>query len=360
MEKNAVDAQKMYLDFLRDLFKDRVYVSLAYLTGILPIKKYGTHSALNMFDEYSMMDPYELAEYVGFTEEEVNRLCKSYGLDFSEVKSWYDGYVFDGDLHVYNPKSLSDLIQRKKYKSYWTETETYEALKLYFHMNFDGLKEAIVTMLGNGSIPVKIRTFQNDMTTFKSKDDVLALLVHLGYLAYDGLREEVYIPNKEIADEFLNAIDDRDWGGVIQAIDASERLLEATLQMDADTVAEKLDVIHAETTSLLAYNDENSLSCSIFMAYYSAKKDYLPPIREFPSGKGFADVVYLPKKEVDKPALLIELKWNKTAEGAVAQIKEKRYMEWLENYTGEILLVAVNYDRAKKEHSCIIERYMKK
>lgn len=216
--KNDADAQEKYLDFLRDLFKDRVYVALAYMTGILPIKKYGTHSAINIFDEYSMMNPQELAEFVGFTEEEVRALCVRYEMDFERVQSWYDGYQFNNKWNIYNPKSVVDAMRKRELDSYWTQTETYEALKIYMEMDFDGLKTAIVTMLGGGRYKINSRRFQNDMTSFRTKDDVLTLLVHLGYLAYDRKYQEVYIPNQEVASEFMNALDEPEWKGVIETI----------------------------------------------------------------------------------------------------------------------------------------------
>lgn len=355
--KNNKNIQKKYLDFLKLLFKDRAYVCLAYMTGILPIKKYGTHSAINIFDEYSMMNPGELVEYTGFTEQEVRELCQRYHRDFHEVQKWYDGYRFADQWNIYNPKSVVDVMQSGEFDSYWTETETYEALKIYIEMNYNGLKESVITMLGGGSCKINSRKFQNDMTTFKSKDDVLTLLVHLGYLAYDRRRQEVYIPNQEIASEFLNAVDEPVWNGVIQAIDRSKALLDATLALDEDAVAAGMDIIHRETTSILEYNDENSLACSVFMAYYSARTFYMPPIRELPTGKGFADIVYLPCRKENKPALLIELKWDQTAETAIKQIKDREYVEALKNYTGDILLVGINYSKSNKVHRCLIEKY---
>ena len=225
------EVQKKYLDFLRGLFKGQDYVELAYMTGILPIKKYGDHSAINIFDEYSMLDPAELAEFFGFTEKEVLTLCTRENIDFSAVQQWYDGYLLNGQ-HIYNPKSVVDVMRRKKFKSYWTGTETYEALKIYIDMNFDGLKEAITIMLGNARYKINTRKFQNDMTTFSTKDDILTLLIHLGYLTFDEITEEVSIPNQEIAWEFFNAIDNPKWSGVLEALQRSESLLERTWMMD--------------------------------------------------------------------------------------------------------------------------------
>lgn len=210
-KQHDVQAQALFLDFLRDLLKDQPYVDLAYMTGILPIKKYGTHSALNMFDEYSMMNPGPLAEYAGFTDSETAALCKDYHVDFQEMKRWYDGYRLGKKLHIYSPKSVVDAILHGHFSNYWTVTETYEALKIYIEMDFDGLKTSILTMLGSGTCKINPRTFQNDMTSFQSRDDVLSLLVHLGYLAYNADAQETLIPNQEIADEFENAVENSGW-----------------------------------------------------------------------------------------------------------------------------------------------------
>lgn len=355
--KEREDVQKAYLDFLRGLFKGAEYVDLAYMTGILPIKKYGEHSAINIFDEYSMVDPAELAGFFGFTEEEVVGLCGQRGIDFSELQSWYDGYILNG-IHIYNPKSVVDAVIRGKFKSYWTGTETYEALKVYIDLNFDGLKEAVIGMLSNVNCKIDPSTCQNDMTTFKTKDDVLTLLIHLGYLAFDEMRSEVFIPNQEIAQEFLRSVKMGGWSGLLQALNRSEKLLQSTWEMDGKAVAEGMEAIHSETASMLKYNDENSLTCTVLMAYYSAKVYYMNPVMELPSGKGFADVVYLPRRELDRPALVVELKWNKSVEGAIAQIKDRQYTSWLEGYTGNILLVGIDYDE-KKGHTCMIEKYVK-
>lgn len=356
LAKDRTDCQQKYLNFLRGLFKGSDYVELVYMTGILPIKKYGDHSAINIFDEYSMTDSADLSEYFGFTEEEVAELCTQNGVDFVEVQRWYDGYLLNGK-HIYNPKSVVDVMRRKRIRSYWTGTETYEALKVYIDRNYDGLKEAVIKMLGNGQCEINTRKFQNDMTTFKTKDDVLTLLIHLGYLAYDETKEKTYIPNQEIAQEFLNAVDEPGWEGVTDALNRSDELLKSTWALDSQAVAEGIGVIHNETASMLEYNNENALTCTILMAYYSAKAYYMNPLLELPSGKGFADVVYLPKRDVDRPALAVELKWDKSARGVIEQIKSKEYTSWIQEYTGDILLVGINYKKKEKILECMIEEY---
>ncbi len=358
MRERAEDQvlQKQYLDFLRNLLKDQEYVALAYMTGILPVKKYGSHSALNMFREFSMANPMQLEEYAGFTETEVKELCIRYGMDAAQAKRWYDGYMFSRYLHVYNPKAVVEAMLSGRFLNFWTSTETYEALKKYIDLNYDGLREAVTILLGNGRIAVNTGTFQNDMKTFESKDDVLTLLVHLGYLAFDMETKEVYIPNMEIRTEFENAMRVSGWTEVMRVIEASDRLLEETLAGNAVEVAEALDAAHEEVSSVLTYNDENSLSCAVSLAYYSARRFYRM-VREFPAGKGFADIVFIPWGKKNKPAILVELKYDHTAKGAITQIKEKKYINMFDGYSGEILLVGINYEKKTKKHSCIIERY---
>lgn len=357
------EAQKKYLDFLRFWLKDKEYVALAYMTGILPIKKYGSHSALNMFTEYSMTDPGNLAEYFGFTETEVQKLCEKYEMNFEEARAWYNGYHLishEGGTRkvysMYSPKSVVEAMQKRKFGTYWNQTETYEALKVYIQMNMDGLKDAIVQMLAGSNIRINTGTFSNDMTTFATKDDVLTLLVHLGYLTYDNEKETVEIPNREVSQEYVNAISTMDWTEVIRSVQTSRELLEALWQMDSEKVAKGIEQAHKEI-SILTYNDENSLSCTINLAFYFAR-EYYTVIRELPGGKGFADICFIPRKiHMDKPAVVIELKWNKSAEGAIQQIKDKQYIEALKDYHGNLLLAGIDYDKKTKQHSCIIEKW---
>ena len=355
------EAQKRYSDFLRLWLKDKEYVALAYMTGILPIKKYGSHSALNMFTEYSMTDPGSLAEFFGFTEEEVAKLCEEYGMDFEEARAWYNGYHLlthnknkNKIYAMYSPKSVVEAMMRHKFGTYWNQTETYEALKIYIQMNMDGLKDAIIKMLAGEKVTINTGTFSNDMTTFSSKDDVLTLLVHLGYLNYDNENEMVCIPNKEVSKEYMNAISTMDWHEVTDAVQESKELLEALWNQDEEKVAKGIDKAHREI-SILQYNDENSLSCTITLAFYFAR-EYYTIIRELPTGKGFADICFLPRKKyADKPAMVIELKWDKTAQGAIAQIEEKQYVDALKDYKGNIIIAGINYDKKTKEHCAKIK-----
>ncbi len=360
--KQDQEAQKKYLDFLRAWLKDKDYVGLAYMTGILPVKKYGTHSALNMFTEYSMTEPGDLAEFFGFTEDEVKELCEAYQMSFEEARAWYDGYHLvthsrfgKRAYSMYSPKSVVEAMLRYKFGTYWNRTETYEALKIYIQMNMDGLKDAVVKMLAGDSVRINTGTFTNDMITFATKDDVLTLLVHLGYLTYDSDQETVSVPNREVSQEYVNAISTMDWQEVIRSVNNSRRLLEALWNQDGDAVAEGIDCAHEEI-SILQYNDENSLSCTINLAFYFAR-EYYTIVREMPAGRGFADICLIPRKlHADKPAAILELKWDKNAEGAIAQMKDRRYVNALKDYRGSLLLAGISYDRKSKKHTCVIEQ----
>lgn len=356
--KEEREAQKRYLDFLRDLLKDKVYIHLVYMTGILPVKKYGTHSALNMFDEFTMLEPGPLASYVGFTEKEVQALCAEYGMDMEEVKSWYDGYSFETEPSVYSPRSVVSCMRFGRIGDYWNQTETFEALQVYIDMNFDGLKDDVLCMMAGEKIPVNTGSFANDMATFRTEDDVLTLLVHLGYLGYDRADKSVFIPNSEIHAEYVNAVSVSNWGEVSRALINSAETLNAIWQGCPRRVAEGMREAHFET-SHIQYNDENALSYTISLALYAAR-NYYTVHRELAGGKGFADLVFLPRRSFpQKPALVVELKWDKSAYGALAQIKKKEYCRSLEEYRGAILLVGVNYNKKTKEHECMIETFVK-
>lgn len=356
IHKNEAESQMSYLNFLRSLLKDQSYVALAYMTGILPIKKYGEHSALNIFTEVSMSNAREYAEFTGFTEAEVERLCEEYHMPFEETKRWYDGYDLKG-MSIYNPRSVVMSMTGHDFDNYWTSTETYEALKVYIEMDFDGLRETVIGLLAGDGAVINTETFTNDMVTFHGKDDVLTLLIHLGYLTYDFYTKEVRIPNYEIAQQFASTIKVMGWSEVANSLKKSDELLEATLACDEGKVAAIIEQAHSDNTSILKYNDENSLACVVSIAYYSARKNYTMH-REMPAGKGFADIIFLPRRNVNLPALVIELKYDRTAESAIAQIKSRDYAGCMAGYQGETLLVGLSYDKndREKKHTCRIER----
>lgn len=357
-DKNNEKLQKEYINLLRGLFKGTpsgAFLKLAYITGILPIKKYGTQSALNNFREHTMVSPRQMAEYVGFTEEEVRALCEGHDMPFGEMQRWYDGYFFEAIGHVYSPNSVIEAIDSREFGNYWSRTETYESLMMYIAMNFDGLKQMVVDMLGGQRCSIDVESFQNDITSFHSADDVITLLIHMGYLAYDSRTKEVFIPNEEVRSAFFRAVKNDGWDEVVKAVSASEALLKATLAMDEETVAQMIQEVHMQNTSSIVYNNEISLSSVIALAYYSACRDYVL-IREMPAGNGFSDMVFLPKRTSEKPALVLELKWDKAVEGAIDQIKQKKYVSALKEYKGNVLLVGINYEKKSRKHQCRIEK----
>ncbi|MCD7822439.1 MAG: ATP-binding protein [Oscillospiraceae bacterium] len=357
--KDDDNLQKEYVQLLRGLFKGGTAtdetIAAAYMTGILPIKKYGTESALTDFREYTMTNPSRLAEYVGFTEDEVKALCDKYNMDFESMQTWYDGYSFNQIQHVYSPNSVMLAIWNQEFSNYWTASETYESLKKYIEMDFDGLKGEIISMLSGEAVRVRVSTFQNDMTSFNSKDDVLTLLIHLGYLAYDSKTQKATIPNLEVAGAFGDAVGGTDWAYVAEAIKDSDNLLDATIQGNSDKVADALEKAHEGACSVLEYNNEASLSAAIVLAYYTARRQY-EIVHEMPTGKGFADLAFLPRKYSDYPAMVVELKYNQDADTAIRQIKEKRYDGKLKEYFGNLLMVGINYDKETKKHTCVIEK----
>jgi len=320
------------------------------MTGILPIKKYGKHSALNMFTEISMTDATPIPEFTGFTEDEVRDKCTEYSVSFDEMTRWYDGYHVNG-VSIYNPKSVVESILRRNFGNYWTATETYEALKDFIVLDYDGLKEKISRMIAGEAIEINTTKFQNDMSVIRSKDDVLTVLIHLGYLSFDWDEEECYIPNREVAGEMVNAVKRNNWKTVVDALEQSKELLRATLDGDCEAVARGVDAAHDEHTSILSYNNENSLACVLSIAYYYARNDYVIH-REFPSGKGFADLVLIPRKNVDSPAIVLELKYNKDADSGIDQILRKQYPAKVAQYADNLLLVAINYDKKEKTVKC--------
>ena len=354
------DIQNEYIRFLRGIFKGTEptkYIQLAYLTGILPIKKEKTQSALNNFDEFTMVSPSILAQYIGFTEAEVQKLSDKYHQDFDKVKKWYDGYLLK-DYQVYNPRAVVSVMLKGEYKSYWSETASYEAIVPFINMNYDGLKTAIIEMLCGSAVKVNTATFKNDTVNIQSKDDVLTYMIHLGYLGYDQTEKIAFVPNEEIRQELTNAVKSKSWNEMLMFQQESETLLDATLDMDNETVAAQIEKIHNEYDSVIRYHDENSLSSVLAIAYLGTMQYYFKPVREFPTGRGFADFIFIPKPEYKSayPALVVELKWNQKVQTAIQQIKDRKYPSSISDYTGDILLVGINYDKKSKKHQCIIEK----
>lgn len=349
-----------YLSFLNGLFKSsllRQAISLAYITGILPVVRDRVQSKLNNFEEYTILDARELADFIGFSNGEVQSLCAKHNMDYNECKSWYDGYRQHG-LEIYNPQSVVRAMTNRKYKSYWSMTSTYQVIADRLRDNFKGTRDAVIRMMAGESVDVRVASYMNTMTDFATKDDVFTYLMHIGYLAYDEENETCRIPNREIWQEWEFAIAVVDeYEATDQIISASKELLAATLDGDEEAVAKALDKSHIHVTSNRSYNNEDALQSAIYLAYLYAINKYTI-IREATTGKGFADVVFIPLKPTE-PAMIIELKRNSCAESAVDQIRDKKYFFSLSHYAGNLLFVGINYDEKAKTHTCRIERYEK-
>jgi hypothetical protein len=330
------------------------------MTGILPIKKDGSQSAISDFEEYTAIKPRIFGEYVGFTESEVHSICKKHVVSFDRMKQWYDGYTFKGVGSVYNPNSVMKAALSNDFDSYWTETSAAESLMKYISQDYNGLTKTIAELIGGVEVSVDTNGFANDLVTFRGKDDVLTLMIHLGYLAYNSETKTVHIPNEEIKQEFQKAIREVDHEETLKRLHESDQLFLDTLEMNEEAVSSQIEKIHREEAAPFCYNKEESLRSVIKLAYFTYK-DHDMQFEELPSGDGYADIVYLPKQDSDWPLLVIELKWNKGADAAIDQIKDRKYPEILKGYGGDIWLVGISYDKdapvGKRKHSCRIEKY---
>ena len=344
-----------YTEFLRYLFKSSdisACLDLVYMTGILPIKRYSTQSTLNMFTEYNMIDSRNLTEYIGFTEEEVKDLCVKYNRDFNEIKNWYDGYRLN-DIEIYNPKSVVETLTTGKCGDYWVLTSSTEAVSNYMNYDNGELKSIIAEMIAGEKVSVNVGKFQNDLTKVNSKDAALTVLIHLGYLAYDEENKSCYIPNHEIKEEFVNALEQLDWQELSNPIGNSKKLYEETLKGNTDFINETLDKNHKELAGPFNKNKEDVLGIIILISYYSANNFYSIK-KEDTSTLGRSDISFIPKDNTHIP-MIVELKIDSTPEKAIAQIKEKEYFNSLGNYIGKVLLLGISYDSKNLKHSSKVE-----
>ena len=362
---NNTKLQEDFIDLLRALFKGvgERFVELVYMTGILPIARYNTQSALNNFNEYTILKSSNYSQYYGFTENEVKTLCEKYQLDFETAKFWYNGYKV-GEYEIYNPNSIKKLITRREFQSYWSYTSAYGIVTEAINQNFEGLKDDIIRLCSGSTISIsrpEIKSFNTADLKFKNKVAIYIYLVHLGYLGYDDADATIYVPNEETRVELLNSVKENHWPKFETALKLSEQVVAATYNKDSETVAALLSKIHEDKVPALEYNNESALRYVVLMAYLATERDYLAPLNEFPTGKGFADIVYLPMSAnaKDKPALIIELKKDASAKVALEQIKERDYVSRVKEYTDNILLIGINYDSKTKQHSCEIKKYPK-
>ncbi len=349
-----------YLDFFNGLFKSdtlKPAIALAYLTGILPVIRDRVQSKLNNFEEYTMVSAYDLSEFVGFTSDEVRDLCIKNDISFAECRRWYDGYHQNG-YEIFNPQAIAKVMETGEFGSYWSQTSTYQVISDRLAANFDGMKDDVVRMLGGESVDVNVTRYMNTMTDFNSRHDAFTYLIHLGYLAYNKKDQTCRIPNGEILQEWKNAVEDNsDYDVTNKIIQSSKELLNQTILGNEEAVEKALDMSHIHVTSNRSYNNEDALQSAIYLAYIFALNKYTV-IKEMATGKGFADVVYIPINQ-DYPAMIIELKRNGSTESALNKIKEKKYFASLEHYVGNLLFVGINYDEETKIHQCKIEKFVK-
>ena len=364
--RNEPELLEKFIEVMRGLFKSdkgQACFALAYLTGILPIKKYNSQSALNVFKEYNMLRPVPYEEYFGFTEEDVAKIVKlpQCKISHQELKEWYEGYKLNGK-DIYNPNSVVSAISDGICQSYWSGTSSNEEVVNLINMNFDGIKDDIIHLIEGSTIQFSCTTFQNDMVSIKTKDDIFSLLVCLGYLGCvddGGDYRLAYVPNKEIRTALSSIVKSQPWFNSIPIIERSQSLFEAITTLDANKTAEIITEIHnSPNVSLLTYNREESMVfCLISGLMWQTEREY-EVFRELQSGKGSADLIYVPKRNMHLPILLIEFKYGQNAEDAIKQIKEKEYFSRYRDgdYPNDVLLIGINYNPKTKEHQCLIEK----
>jgi len=347
-DKNA------YLTFLKNLLKDQPYVELAYMTGVLPVAKYSSGSELNMFDEYNFMNDTVYDAYFGFSDKEVRALCEKHAktLSYDDLKKWYDGYFLSDGRSLFNPRSVVKALSRGVCLNYWTETGPMNEIADCIEHNTAAVREDIVKMTAGIPVEVELEGYSASELQLNTRDEILSAMVVFGFLTYyDGY---LRIPNHELMEKYQRVLARDSMGAVKEIVDSSRQMLEATLAADADRVAMMLERVHDREIPFLQYSDENALSCVITLCYLYARKDFIVE-REAKSGKGYCDYLFLPKKS-GKPAVILELKVNDTCENAIAQIRERDYLEKAAQYANEVLLVGISYDKTGKKHRCIIEK----
>ena len=347
--------QDDFLEFLTFLLKDKPYVLLCYMTGVLPIKRYSSGSALNMFDEFTFLKDRRFGEFFGFTTDEVLTLCdENQYMDFEKLEVWYNGYTTANGVKIYNPRSVVKALENNYCESYWTNTGAMDEVSQYLKYNILEIRDDVIRMVAGEEIDIIINEeFRAGQGTPKTKEEIYSAMIVLGFLSYnDGYLK---IPNKELMIEFEKALRDKSFGYVSEIIENSRTMLKATVNKDTKTVEQILHDIHNSEIPILQYNDENSLSCVITLAYLSARDTYRVE-REEKTGKGYADFTFHPRRKNDT-AFIVELKKDEVPEVAINQIREKEYIQKFkaENEGKEVLAVAICYDSKKKEHHCKIE-----
>ena len=344
--------RKAFLEFLRDLLKDKPYVELAYMTGVLPIAKYSSGSALNMFKEYNMLNDSKYDKYFGFTLSEVENLCKKQSkITFEELKMWYDGYKTCNNLQIYNPRSVTIALRQGVCQSYWTNTGPMDEISYYIENNVEEIQNDIVQMVSGIPVNIHLEGYSAEQINLNTRDEILSAMTVYGFLSYHD--ETLTIPNKELRMKFDYSLKNHQMGAISKLVLKSNEMLEATLRKDTETMEQLIQEAHDINIPTIKYNDENSLACVVTLVYLSARTKYTI-VREMEAGAGRADFIFYPNDK-SKPAFILELKKNSTPDEALKQIKEKRYATALKDYTGKKLAVGISYDEKLKKHSVKIE-----
>lgn len=358
--------QEKYLEFLKNLLKGQVYVEFAYMTGILPIAKYSSGSELNMFLEYDIASSERFSEYFGFLDTEVDDL---YGIYQQTVKNkkisrqdlgfWYNGYHTANGMKIYNPRSIVCALTDNQLRNYWTSSGPYDEIFYYIKDNVSEIRDDFILMVSGERIETKIREYAATAKDLNTKEQIYSAMVIYGLLTYeDG---EVFIPNKELMDQFNQLLLSNESLGYVHRLALeSERMLKATLAHDTDTMAEILEFVHDTESPILMYNNETELSAVVNLVYLAARDKYRVE-REDKAGKGYVDFIFYPERR-NADALILELKINSTPEDAIEQIKKKKYALRFKGrigdtlkYVGNVLAVGISYDKKRKKHSCKIE-----
>lgn len=358
--------KRQYLSFLSNLLKDHAYVSLSYMTGILPIAKYSSGSELNMFLEYTMASEEKFSDEFGFTETETDDLFSRYLLHTSKpvitregLRFWYDGYHTKGGERMYNPRSVVAALTNNNLSSYWTSSGPYDEIFYYIEQNIDDVKKDLALMVSGESVPAKIREYAATSMNLSTRDEIFSAMVVYGFLSYD--KGNVYIPNKELMDKFDEMLEkESSLGYVHRLAKESSRMLQATLAGDTKTMADILEFVHNTESPILSYNNEIELSAIVNLVYLSARDKYRIE-REEKAGTGFVDFIFYPEIKSDD-CMILELKVDHSPEEAIQQIKNKQYALRFKGrigdrkeYTGRILAVGIGYDKKTKKHHCKIE-----
>ncbi len=355
-----------YLLFLKSLLKGKVYVELAYMTGVLPIAKYSSGSELNMFVEYDMTVMERFSDCFGFLEDEVDTLFAIYlkttkepKISREELEMWYDGYYTATGARLYNPRSVVCALVNNQLANYWTSSGPYDEIFFYVKNNVDDIRDDLVLMIAGEGVEAKIRNYAAVSMELNTKDEIYSAMVTYGLLTYmDG---KVFIPNKELMDKFNAFLMNKEsLGYVYRLANASKRMLAATLCGNTDVMAEILEFAHNTETPIFSYNSEIELSAVVNLVYLAARDKYRVE-REDKAGKGYVDFIFYPERK-NGDALILELKVDSTPEEAIMQIKDKNYALRFKGklgekpkYRGRILAVGISYSTKTKEHSCKVE-----